>query len=1010
MRAFNLWLFLIIALPIMLACPPTRAQHGHETRTVAESSQYQETSTSAQVDAFLPEAAAQNTAIERAVRETRRFQSSRDVREVTLRALAAGFDEKVKVLGYREYNEQGNRIEPTDEHHEYEVELVNDFTPTLTVTRPWAYLLPPEHENIAQHLQRHGIEVRIVRESMELDATAYRLDVVQQAGRAFQGHHMLDIPQVTPLTRGVHVQPGWYLVMGAQDLGNLAANMLEPQATDSLASRNFFEGHIQEGGQYPVYRLEKQAPILTRTARPLEEERTQRKRITAEMVIDGRDAPRLNGEQGARYDWLDDDHLSKTVPGFPGRYRVDAKTGRPIEEIPANDWQKAAQAIARLPSISNERANQIARQAFSRKRDRPLIFEHQNDLYSVSADGQTAQRLTATPQREELWQLSPDNEFVAYISENDLWVVDLETRTNRALTTGGSDTIRNGKAGWLYYEELFGRNWNAYWWSPDSKNIAFLITDSSMVPQYTIVDNQRDDQVVEVERYARPGEPNPTVALAFVSREGGSVRLADLSAYDHGAFLISHVGWTPDGRHCVAHVQDRIQTWLDVLRISPDNPTPTRMFRETTQAWVTSPKDFIYLDDGSFLMFSERDGFKHLYHYTKEGRPIRQVTNGQWECRRVLHVDEQRGWIYFTGTPASPIGNDLYKIRLDGNDLTRLTHERGSHAVSLNPSATMFIDTWSSVNQPNKVALRSTHDGALIRWLDTNPVYELDDYELAHIEHVRIPSSREGVDLEAILHYPPGFDPSKKHPLWVMTYAGPGSPTVRDTWQGARTWEQLHASAGIVVLRVDPYAASGKGAQSAWTSYLNLGVGELKDLEEAVAWAIDQGWADPTRVGISGHSFGGYITAYALTRSDMFSAGIAGAPVTDWRHYDTIYTERYMSTPQANPQGYKRTSAIEAADQLQGRLLIAHGEIDDNVHPQNTMLLVAALQRADKLFEMAIYPGRRHGIGGRQYRRYQWDFVKRTMRVEDPTQDPPKPDSQADQLETASTTPLPEPG
>ena len=934
--------------------------------------------------AVLEEAAAQRHSIERAVRDAKRFQSSSQSREISLRERAIVIDGTFKVLGYQEYDDQGERVEVTDEHRTYDVQLMNDFEPTVTVERPWGYLIPADLDHVAEHLQRHGVEVQEVREQIDLDGVAYRLDVVQQAGRAFQGHHMLDIPEVTPQPRTVRVEPGWFLVEASQELGNLAAYMLEPQATDSLASWNFLEGHIEEGGQYPIVRLESDAPILTRSARPLDDERQPPRRITSEMVIERRGAPRLSGQPGARYTWLDDDRLIKTMPRGAGRHVVDAATGRVVGQPPVRDWEPVADVIARLPTIDRNRARQLARSAFDEERDAPLVFEHEDDLYFVSADGSQAARLTATPQREEVWQLSPDDQFVAYVSDNDLWVVDLLTQTPRALTTGGSEVLRHGKASWLYFEELFGRNWRAFWWSPDSQNIAFLITDSSNVPEYTIVDLQRREQKIEVERYARPGEPNPHVELGFVSRDGGDIRLADLSAYDDGLYLISHVGWTPDGDRCVVHVQDRIQTQLDVLHASPRGGEPTLLLRDSTEAWINSPKDFMYLEDRSFLMFSERDGFKHLYHYHDNGDLIRQVTQGQWECRRVLKIDEDRGIIFFTGTGASPIGNDLFTIRLDGTGLTRLTPEPGSHSVTLNPSGTMFIDAWSSLNEPGRVALRSSKDGSLIRWLDTNPVYELADYDLARLEHVHIPSRREGVELEAIVHYPPGFDASRQHPVWVMTYAGPGAPTVRDSWQGARMWEQLLCSAGIVVLRVDPYAASGKGAQSAWTSYLNLGVGELRDLEDAVQWAIDQGWADAERVGISGHSFGGYITAYAMTHSTMFSAGIAGAPVTDWRDYDTIYTERYMSTPQANPEGYKRTSAVEGAANLHGRLLIAHGEIDDNVHLHNTILLVGALQRAGKLFEMAIYPGSRHGIWSSQYRVLQWDFIKRTMAVDEP--------------------------
>ncbi|MEQ8316200.1 MAG: DPP IV N-terminal domain-containing protein [Phycisphaerales bacterium] len=936
--------------------------------------------------AVLQESAEHADAIREVVAAADEHNRSGDASPVALRSRAIPFRERFEALGYVEYDDEGNKIEATDEPRDYQVELVNDFEATVTVDRPWAYLVPADLAHVARHLQRHGVEVREVREDMDLDVRAYRIDSMRRAEREFQGHRMLDVWDVTEQTLGVRIEAGWHLVRTEQPLGTLAAYMLEPQSTDGLTAWNFLDGHVEEGGRFPIYRLPEAAPILTRSAQPLDEFRDPPKRITSEMIIDRQGVPNLNGAASARLDWIDDEHLSKSVPGIPGRFKIDARTGRVIEQLDESAADAVAAVIAELPTISEGHARRVASSAFRTPREDGLVFEHEQDLYYVSADDSSAVRLTATPQREESWSLSPDGRFVAYVHDNDLWVVDVATQTPRALTEGGSDDVRNGKASWLYFEELFGRSWKAYWWSPDSVNIAFLITDSTAVPTYTIVDNQRREQRIEVERYARPGERNPDVELGFVSPEGGRIRLADLSAYDEGQFLISGVSWTPDGRRCIVHVQDRIQTWLDVLHVSPRNGSPSKLMRDRTEAWITSPGDFIYLDDGSFLMFSERDGFKHLYHYSARGQIIRQVTSGDWECQRVLHVDEEGGWLYFAGTTYSHVGSDLSKIRLDGTELTRLTHEPGTHSVSLNPSATMFIDRWSGVNQPNKVALRSTEDGALIRWLDTNPVYELQDYQLATLEHAKIPSRRPGVELEAIVHYPPDFDADETYPLWVMTYAGPHAPTVRDSWRGGRTWEQLLCSAGIVVLRVDPYAASGKGARSAWTSYLNLGVGELQDLEDAVGWAIDQGWADPSRVGISGHSFGGYITAYALTHSDLFTAGISGAPVTDWRDYDTIYTERYMSTPQANPEGYERTSAVEGAANLSGRLLLVHGAIDDNVHAQNSLLFADALQRAGKLFEMAIYPGSRHGIWSRQYRHLQWEFIKRTMDVDEPSQ------------------------
>ncbi len=315
--------------------------------------------------------------------------------------------------------------------------------------------------------------------------------------------------------------------------------------------------------------------------------------------------------------------------------------------------------------------------------------------------------------------------------------------------------------------------------------------------------------------------------------------------------------------------------------------------------------------------------------------------------------------------------------RLTGSQLTCLTLHHGDHRVSVAPKGQFFIDSCSDVQTPSRVALYRG-DGQPLRTIDTNPVRELDEYQFGKIELLNI-KTRDGQYLEASLLKPLKFDPSRKYPVWITTYAGPHAPTMRLSWNGGRTFEQLLAQMGILAFRVDPHSASGKGAVSAWPAYRQLGVRELADLEDAVGWLHQLPYVDSSRIGLSGHSYGGFMTAYAMTHSELFAAGISGAPVTDWRSYDTIYTERYMDTPQENPEGYQKTSVVEAASQLHGRLLILHGAADDNVHVQNTMQLVDALQKANKQFELMIYPQSRHGLHGSHYRRLMVDFIRRTM-------------------------------
>ena len=290
----------------------------------------------------------------------------------------------------------------------------------------------------------------------------------------------------------------------------------------------------------------------------------------------------------------------------------------------------------------------------------------------------------------------------------------------------------------------------------------------------------------------------------------------------------------------------------------------------------------------------------------------------------------------------------------------------------------MFIDICTNFTTPTQIYLRDI-DGSSVRTLDTNPVHAREEYRWGAFEHVQI-KLPDGFVLEGTLTKPPDFDTSKRYPIWFTTYAGPHAPTVHDSWDGGRVFEQVVANIGFVVFRCDPRSASGKGACSTWTAYKQLGVQELKDIEGALDWLCQNPWVDSKHIGMSGGSYGGFMTAYALTHSKLLAAGIAAAPVTDWHNYDSIYTERYMNTPQENPEGYKQTSVVAAAGHLHGKLLLVHGLMDDNVHAQNSFQLVEALQRAGKEFEFMVYPRSRHGVGGRHFERLAIDFMTRALR------------------------------
>ena len=903
--------------------------------------------------------------------------------EIPVRIRATAFDDKVTVKGYDEYDDEGNRLPDVTrgwkgEPRDYEVDFVNDFVPTATAPRPYAYVFPESHDHIARHLQRHGITVEVLRENIEIDAQYYRIGEVQRRGREYEQHRMVSDVRASRISGFERLEPGMYVVRTAQPLGTLAAYMLEPRSSDGLVAWNFFDDSLEEGEPFPVVRIPERTVMTLREARPLLEDREAGKRVTFESIYGGGERPRVSGSPARVRGWADDEHFYQIKNGQPRLVHAASGRSEPVGTPP----MAIAQRLSRHPAISRDVAGQLVRRWFDTAGDSDtgVVFGHADDLFYAEQDGSGLVRLTSDPLEEELVELSPDGQWVSFVRENDLWVVDVATQNERALTTGGTDTHRFGKADWVYFEELLGRNWKTYWWAPDSSRIAFYETDASDVPVFTIVDDTPDGQRVERTRYPKPGDPNPRVRVHTVSPAGGRPTEVDLGGYDRGAYLVTAVDWADDASRLRVMVQDRAQTWLDWLEVGPRGGSPNRLFRETTGAWVEPTGEPYDLDDGSFIYRSERDGWMHLYHFNRDGTLRNRITRGEYEVRRVHKIDEDRGWIYFDGTVDSHVANNFYRVRMEGGQPERLTYEPGSHSVSLSPDGSMFVDSWSSHTTPTRIALRSTDGGGLIRWIDTNPVYELDEWNLGRVEMVEIPSEK-GVTLEGQIIYPPDFDPTREYPVWFKTYGGPHAPTVSDSWGGGRITDQMYANLGIVIFRGDPYPASGKGAQSAWTAYRELGVREVEDVAEMINWIKEFEWVDPDRIGMDGWSYGGFMTALAMVKTDLFAAGIAGAPPTDWRDYDTIYTERYMDTPQNNPEGYEVTSAVRAAGNLSGRLMLVHGAIDNNVHMQNTTRMIDALQDANKAFDFMMYPGSRHGVRSRHRAHMYYDFITRWMEV-----------------------------
>jgi dipeptidyl-peptidase-4 len=713
----------------------------------------------------------------------------------------------------------------------------------------------------------------------------------------------------------------------------------------------------------------------------------QGRQLTLDDIYDPAKRISLGTPAGGGVTWVDEGHyrLAKEIPGERGRFtqlRVDALTGA---ETPMFDPAALQAALAAMPGVTADEAARLARQrsyTFN-PASTGLLVTVGDDLHFWSFGSPRLVALSSSPGEEQDAAFSPDGRQVAYTREGNLYVAGLDGR-ERALTTDGHAQLLNGRLDWIYQEEIYGRgSFRAFWWSPDSTRLAFLQLDESRVPEFAVVDHIPSSQVVEQTDYPRPGDPNPGVRIGIVSSAGGPVRWADLSRYGLTDVLVVDVSWTPDGRQVVAGVQDREQTWLDLDLADASTGSVSTVLRETTKAWVDNHGAPEWLADGSFLWFSERTGFKHIYHYRKDGTLVRAITSGPWEARTLHGVDQKGGWVYFSGTERSAIGSDVYRVKLDGTGLSRLSQPAGTHQASFNAALTMYVGTWSDVTTPPQQRVHRA-DGAEVRVIDRNEVPALAQFALSTPELLQVPT-RDGFPMEALLIKPPDFDPSKKYPVYQSTYAGPHAQQVRNAWGGTNyLYHQLLAQRGIVVWICDNRSASGKGAQSAWAAYKRLGESELADIEDGLAYLKKQPWVDATRIGINGWSYGGFMVSYALTHSTSFAMGIAGGSVTDWRNYDSIYTERFMRLPENNPEGYARTAPKNAAKSLSGQLLLLHGTMDDNVHVQNTLQFAYELQRAGKPFELMLYPRSRHGVSdpqlGRHMRQAMLDFTLRTLK------------------------------
>jgi dipeptidyl-peptidase-4 len=607
-----------------------------------------------------------------------------------------------------------------------------------------------------------------------------------------------------------------------------------------------------------------------------------------------------------------------------------------------------------------------------------LLVPASGDVFTVDVRKGTVRALVATPDPEEYAEASPDGKRVAFVRKGDLWVVEVATGRETRLTQGGSETLLNGKLDWVYEEELASRSGQAFVWSPDSRSIAYLQLDQSRVPTFPIVDFLPVRNEVAWQRYPKAGAPNAIVRLGVVGleRDGtpGPERLLSFTPDD--VYVLPQLGWTPDSRNVAFQHLNRAQDELE-LRLLPVPSSPRApvgaartILTERAKTWLNTFGPPLFLKDGRrFLWLSEREGFAHVYLCDLAGA-CRAVTRGPWMVDgRVsftgsgpsLVLDERSGFLYFTATEKDPRERHLYRVRLDGTGRTRLTREDGTHRTAVAPDGRFYADTWSDVATPPKIWV-SSQDGTKRVSVEDNASPAILGFERGSLEPVEL-AAKDGTTLYASLLKPADFDPQKRYPVILSIYGGPHAQTVTNAWAHTSPFEHLLASHGFLVWSLDNRGMAARGTAFEGAIHRDLGRVELEDQLAGIDYLKSLPFVDPDRIGITGWSYGGYLTLYAITHApDVFRAAVAGAPVTDWRHYDSIYTERYMGTPEANPKGYDASSALQKAGQLKADLLLIHGSADDNVHVANTMSFVAALIKAERPYSLRVHPGQLHGF------------------------------------------------
>ncbi|QDA59952.1 S9 family peptidase [Hymenobacter jejuensis] len=700
--------------------------------------------------------------------------------------------------------------------------------------------------------------------------------------------------------------------------------------------------------------------------------------------------------------WAKPTFQERSVPGFnwmrDGRFyssldngslvQHDVATGQPVQTLVARDAMQVT-GSNQLIEAEDYAFNADEKKILFSTDTEPIYRRSSRAYYFVYDRGTRKMVPLSTGDKQSYATFSPDGKRVAFVRDNNLFVTDLATMQEKAVTTNGAfNNIINGSTDWVYEEEFeFAQ---AFFWSPDSRQIAFYTFDESQVPEYNM---QIWGPLYPIDyryKYPKAGEKNSVVSISAYEVAAGRTTKMDVGPEPNQ--YIPRINWTQTPNLLSIRRLNRLQNKLEILHADATTGKTQVVLTDTDNAYVEVNDDLRYLSDNKhFVYSSERDGYRHLYLYDLRGKLVTQLTKGAWEVTEIDGFDEEHGLIYFTSTEASPLQRHLYRVSLKGKGKTRLS-EAGSSTdeVNMSPDCRFYLNYRSSNGTPTTVSLRRGSDGKLVKVLEDNaPLRQtLTQYNLGKLDFFTFKTT-EGVTLNGSMLKPASFDAAKKYPVLMYVYGGPGSQTVKDDAGAGLAftdylWHQMLAQNGYIVVSIDNRGTGARGAAFKKATYANLGKLETIDQGEGAKYLGTLPFVDKARIGIWGWSYGGYMTALAMTKqADLFKMGISVSPVTNWRYYDTVYTERFLKTPQENPAGYDENSPVQFANQLKGKYLLVHGTGDDNVHFQNSIAWVDALIRENKDYQTLYYPNRNHGIYGGNTRlhlyRQMTDFVLKNL-------------------------------